>query len=208
MIEKKKYVVVAIDPGESKSGIVTYIDGIIEGKPTTLNEEVIPMIREYLGAEYKLRVVVEDVRAYSGQMTPNTVETIKFIGELRYRLKAARIAHKMPTRSNVRKWVFNTFPEQVLPLIMAKIAKKGHINKDGQLRKASFVYVDDRIVIEAMRERFSLPASKGRKGNMLKISTHAWQSLALLEYFISGALESDEITAKNKAILIAASQKV
>lgn len=120
---------------------------------------------------------------YLSKLSPQTIETCKYMGELRYRLKTARISHSFVPRSTIKKWVFDTYPDIVIPLIDARIAKKDRRTAAGHLWKASNIYVNDAVIIAAMRYEWNIPA-KVFKSNRFKISKHAWQALALASYFI------------------------
>lgn len=132
-----------------------------------------------------MTVLVEDIRPYGLKLSPQIIETCKFLGELRYRLSRAKINVQWIARNTVKKWVFDTFPEVCIPRIQAKIAKKGAKNRDGGDRQPSFVWVDDRIVIAAMKECWGIETPKPGRTNRYGLKAHAWQSLCLGAYFLA-----------------------
>jgi hypothetical protein len=94
--------------------------------------------------------------------------------------------------------VFDRFPEIVHPLVGQKILKKAFKLKtegldasmlfkaDGvTLRDPTSVWVDDSIVIAAMRQCWDIPAAGPFESNRYGISSHMWQSLALASYFVA-----------------------
>lgn len=179
---------VAIDPGSDMSGVVVLQDGHIIEAVNLWNAFVWDKVTKYsqLG---RVMVVVEDIRPYSTKLTMQTIGTCKFIGEVSYR---AVIAHNVKieyvSRFDVKKWVFDAFPDICLSRINKKIAyrdalfrgkgRKGLRNKDGSLRKPSFTYVDDRIVQAAMVSLWKIPDIGPGKRNKYGLSKHSWQALA------------------------------
>jgi len=186
----KKNVVIAIDSGDKQSGVVIIIDNQISYAATSPNEEIVDMIKQYIGVRYRLRVIVEDIRPYSLKLSMNVIETCKWIGELRYRLKSARIAAKYIGRSEVKAWVYNKFPEIVEPMIRSKINKKGLVNKDGGERKSSFIWVDDKIIVAAMRSYWELQPSIRGKKNEYGLASHSFQALGLATYYLKSVIPS------------------
>jgi hypothetical protein len=91
--------------------------------------------------------------------------------------------------------VFDTHGELCVERINKKIValddygerkdRKRYRNKDGELRKASFHYVDDRIVIAAMKKHWNIPTPKPGKSNALGFSSHSWQALAVGSYYLA-----------------------
>lgn len=124
-------------------------------------------------------------------MAMQTIETAKLIGELKYRLKnELYVDFILIPRFDVKRWVFNTFPELVLDRINKKIEyldiqgqrlgrKRYRRKKDGELYKATLHYVDDRIVIAAMKEYWKLKTPKPGKSNEFGLKSHSWQALAV-----------------------------
>ena len=183
----KRNVVVAIDPGSFESGVVILTDGAITHAGTSSNEEIIPLIRGYLGVKFKLRVVIEDIRPYySMKVSTDLFDTCKYIGELKYRLNAARIAFELVSRSEIKGWAYSAYKSQIEPLILKKMAKAGkHLNNDGSERESSMVWIDDQIIIAAMRFEWSIPAERGRS-NAFGLSSHSWQALAIGTLYLKG----------------------
>jgi len=107
----------------------------------------------------------------------------------------------------VRKWVFDAFPDVCMPAIDKRIAYldeygkrkneelrvggkkqkyRRYITKSGELRKASFHYVDDRIIIAAMKKLWNIPEPKPFKSNIYGLKEDSWQALALASYYLYG----------------------
>lgn len=170
--------IISIDPGNAISGFCMIENGQIAFAANLPNQFVVPKIREFIqNARYT--VIIEDVRPYGTRLTQQLLDTSKFIGELCYRLIGLKVVPELISRSEVRKWVFNTFPEVVLPDLVKKMKKLEKVNKDGSPRSPSFHYIDDRLVIKAMKKMWNIPTPKPGKTNQYGINSHAWQALAL-----------------------------
>ena len=74
--------------------------------------------------------------------------------------------------------VFDTFPDVVMPLVEKKVAKKY------VYRKPSFVFVDDKIVTEAMKYHFGIKLPEPGKGYQYGLKEHSWQALAAAAYLM------------------------
>ena len=199
----KTVVVVAIDPGSSKSGVVVLVNGQIAAAKTSLNEEIVPLVREYLGTKYTLRVMIEDLLPYSLQLTPDVLTTSKFIGELEYRLTVARISFTLITRAEVKKWAYNAYNELLNDMVKIKVRKRSEkkgqplVNQDGTEKKGSHVWLDDTMIEKSMRLEWSIPAQRGKQ-NKYGLKTHSFQALALGTLFIKGHLP-EIMLARKKA---------
>lgn len=190
-----KSVVIGIDPGEYISGVCLVSEAAIKEAVIIENGEVVPYISRIVGANGMATVVYEDIlNPYI--MRKSTVITCKFIGALEYRL--SEMASVRPIgyeRNKVRKWVYDAFPDIVVPKVAAKIAyldeqgkrlnRKRYLLKDGvTLRQPSFLFVDDRIVISAMKHLWGIPTPKPGKSNPYGLRGHSWQALAVASYWI------------------------
>jgi hypothetical protein len=177
---------VCVDPGESVSGLVILRNGEIVLAENALHDRLFTVILSTnIQKSAHITVLVEDIKPYGLKLSPQIIETCKFLGELRYRLQTAKINVQWVARNTVKKWVFDAFPEVCIPRIQAKIAKKGAKNKDGGYRQPSFIWVDDRIVIAAMKECWNIETPKPGKTNRYGIKAHAWQALSLGAYYLS-----------------------
>jgi hypothetical protein len=205
-MEAKQSIVVAIDAGDVASGIVVFRNNQIVSANNTNNEEIFDLIKQYNNKSYRLRVVIEDVAAYSMQISPQIIKVCKWIGEMEYRLKTARIAFKMIYRSQVKTWVFNNYPDVAIPMIEDKIAKKGSVRMDGSSVKPSHVYVDDRIIKKAMEVEWSVEYQRvGRKINATYgLREHSWQALGLGTMYLKAGNEYFLELAKKNRVRIAA----
>lgn len=175
--------ILAIDPGESRSGMVILVDYILIEAFYLENELVFDKVTGYNNAGTDLLVLVEDIQPYLGRLSPNVIETSKFIGELKYRLKTASIEFELIKRSEVKQYVFNSFPELVHPKISKRIERKGYVTKDGEFRKPQFMWVNDLLVQIAMRTYWNVP--KPWKRNKYGLESHSWQALGVATCFIN-----------------------
>jgi hypothetical protein len=60
-------------------------------------------------------------------------------------------------------------------------------NKNGEYRQPTFVFVNDRNVLNAMKKRWGIEKPKPGKRNPLGLSGHSWQALAVGTYYIDFA---------------------
>ncbi len=175
--------IIGIDPGET-CGMVVLDGGQITSVFNIMSENLHTKITTFL-VHPNCRVVIEDIRPFSLRLTPQIISTCKFIGEAVYRLRndAGAIVDLAP-RNDVKRWVFETFPEVCVPIIDRKIEKKGYVSKsDGRPRKASFVFVDDKVVTECMKVLYKIPVPERGYGYQFGLKDHAWQALALATYY-------------------------
>lgn len=198
----------SIDVGSKISGVCVISNKEIIECVNISNELLCAKINEYY-VKYRLIPIIEDIRAYSGKLSQDVIDTCKFIGELTYRLLSElQIDYfKLYPRSKVRKWVFDAFPDVCVPAIDKKIAYldeygkrkneelkaagkkqkyRRYITKSGEMRKASFNYVDDRIIIAVMKKLWNIPEPKPFKPNIYGLKEDSWQALALASYYLYG----------------------
>jgi hypothetical protein len=135
----------------------------------------------------ELIVVIEDMRPYNMRITDGVIQTIKFIGQLEWRLKEAGITYDLIPRWQVKQWAFTEYRAILEPLIDRKIylaaerkKKAGGVPRNAT---ASFVYVDDRMVSTAMREFWKIGKVK-RVGQEAFLKDHAWSALAVVSLHI------------------------
>lgn len=190
--------IIGIDPGNDNSGIVI-LDGLsIIGAYNLPNEALYSKIAAY-SIHPDLSIVVEDIKPYSLKLTPQVIDTCKFIGELNYRLKIAIGFNVVYVpRADVRKWVYDTFLPVCEPLVNIKIEKKMYdacsletrqvmrVNgRGGNKRKGSFIYIDDKMVMESMKELYQLKKPAPGKGYDFGLKDHSFQALALARYYMT-----------------------
>lgn len=174
--------IIGIDPGET-CGIVILDGGQITSSFNIMSDIMLSKVSAFL-IHPNCKVFVEDIRPYSLRLTPQVIDTCKFIGEAVYRLKNEAGADvELVPRNEIKKWCFDAFPEVCLPLIEKKILKKGLIRKEtGEPRKPSFVFVDDKVVTECMKVLFSIEKPKSGYGYRFGLKDHGWQALAIAAY--------------------------
>ena len=183
--------IIGIDPGSNGSGIVLLEDGMIKCSANLTNMQLYEKITSWL-IYSSVTVVVEDLAAYSLRLTPQVIDTAKFIGELNYRVKNDAGANVvLLPRSAVKKWCFDYFNDICIPLIDDKMGKKlfeacdlatrEDVRVDNNSRskkKASFIWVDDKIVTECMKAYYKISLPAAGKGYEYGLKTHGWQALA------------------------------
>lgn len=183
---------IGIDPGTHQSGICVLVSGKIKYAAIIPNNEVYGVVSE-MAQQSTAEIVIEDIAPYRQPVSMALIETAKFIGELRYRLKEFTL-HFVP-RGDVKYWVYEAFPEIAIPRVEKKMllvdktkvrqGKKGLRNKEGIMRKPSFNYVDDRIVAAAMKFLFKVPDAKVGHSNIYGLAKDSWQALGVVACFIS-----------------------
>jgi hypothetical protein len=103
---------------------------------------------------------------------------------MEYRLEKAGISFKLIPRNTIKKWIFDSFPTVVIPRIDKEIRCRGHKKKDGDYFAASSRFVNDRMVIAAMKKEWSIPDPKPGRTNKYGLKDHSWQALALVSYYL------------------------
>lgn len=169
---------IGVDPGCEVSGISVIRDGVIVGAWNLKNEHLYSKITPYvLGGSYT--IAIEDIRPYALRINMQVINTCKQIGEMVYRLRdLTGLNVVMVTRNEVKKWIFDTYPDVVIPLVEKKIQKKW------VGRKPTFVFVDDRIVTEVMKHIFQISKPSAGKGYQYGLKEHSWQALACAAYLM------------------------
>lgn len=189
-----KRILIGVDAGSSSSGLAIISSGSIVGGYNKPNTDVYSFIEaEYLKCQ-EMAVIIEDVRPYNMRITNGIIDTIKFIGQLEWRLKQLEsIKVVLIPRWNIKQWVFNSFPEIVLPKTEKKIDRwaSKEANKSKKRVISKFVWVDDRIIISAMREYWGIEkVKKVGERTPFNLDTHSWQALALCSYYLSDSFFS------------------
>ena len=195
----RKEIVVGIDPGSSICGVCvleeTQIIGAFNVKYSTLWDKI-----SHFLINPKCTVVIEDIRPYSIQLTPQIIDTCKMIGEMVYRLrKEVGLDPVLISRGEVKKWVFDEFPEICLPVIDKKFLKKRFLScnvmtkeaeyvfEDGRpfkMRRGSFVSVNDRMVEKSMQFHYGFELPAPGDGYPFGLKDHSWQALGVATAFI------------------------
>jgi hypothetical protein len=181
MLSRK--VVVGVDVGNIISGVVVLMDGEIHYVKSVHNCEVMVIISKYFGEYSETMAVIEDIKPYAGNLSQQAIDTCKFIGQITWRLDEDKIPYKMVTRSEVRKFVYDILPEMVIPMVNARITQRNEKNNDGKNRRPSFVYVNDAIVLKAMKVLWRIETPPPGKGYIHGLKSHTWSGLALASYF-------------------------
>lgn len=180
-------IIIGIDPGSNKSGIVILEESILVSGDNIENEKMFSLIDEYslFSDDVRLFVVYEDIRPFTSRFNMDTIDTIKVIGRLEYVLNTRRIPYKAVTRNEVKSMVYGKYNSLAYPLVLEKVKKSNNKRKDGSDRKPSFVYVDDRIVKKAMELHWGITVRNGIKQKN-GINGHAWQALGAVTYYLFG----------------------
>lgn len=185
--------IIGIDPGKT-CGMVVLDGQEIAAVFNIISFNLYDKITKYL-LHTDCDIVIEDIRPYSTPLTPQVIDTAKLIGEASYRLQdALGKPILLKPRSEVKQWVFDTFPDVCGPLVKKKMLKKVfdacdietgnpiRVYGDGEAwkeRKGSFVYVDDKIVTEAMKSHYKISMPPPGSGYQYGLKDDAWQALAL-----------------------------
>ena len=191
--------IIGIDPGNAISGMVVIDNGLISGAFNLENKEALfSKICSY-SLSRNVTIVIEDIKPYSVKMSQQVIDTCKFIGLLTYRLEIeAGMAVKMITRAKVKEWIYKSFTAICEPYIDIKIEKKRYaacdvetmaeirVNSNGSLkkRKGSFVYVDDKMVMEAMKTMYHVKEPPPGKGYDHGLKLHSWQALGAASCYL------------------------
>lgn len=195
-------IVWGIDPGSVICGVCRLNSGLIGDcfniEPSKLYNEI---LRRSDGSQFI--VVIEDIFPYSLRLTPAVIDTCKLIGELTFRFNTCNQVEsvKLVARNSVKKWIFDTVPHECIPRINKKIllkhnrnikqGKKGLVKIDGEMRLPSFIWVDDRIVIAALKSVLNIPTPKPGKPNIYGLKDHSWNALAVA-YFVHIGIFTNE----------------
>lgn len=185
--------IIGIDPGSTIG--VCVIDSYQIQSAFEVTKDIFWSRISSLVLSNRLIVAVEDIKPYSLPLTPQVIETCKWIGEAVYRLKNdAGCNIEMVSRFQVKKWCFDAFPGVCLPLIDAKIAKgvlKGkYINKStGQNRPASYHFVDDKIVTACMTNLWKIEKGKQGRKTPFGLKSHSFQALSVASFLLHTKME-------------------
>lgn len=202
---KSTIVVFSIDPGPEKTGFVVLREGKIAKAAVVVNSRLFTTMLEECATGFQSFVLIEDIKPSGVALKQSTIDTCKFIGVLEYRLESAQIDPQMIARWEVKEWIFEKFPEIAIPRINKKIAAKGkweacdiktreliRITKKGHTwkpRKASFIFVDDRIVIACMKSYWNIATPKPGHSNIFGLKEHSWQALAVASVWLDRSYE-------------------
>jgi len=189
--------IIGIDPGSERSGMVVLDGDQITAVFNIINTMIFDKVTNFL-LHPNCIVAIEDIKPYSMRLMPQVIDTCKFIGEAVFRLKTIAGANvELASRYEVKKWVFDQFPDICSPIISKKILKKAFsacdlgsrkevlVYGNGEPfkeRKGSFVYVDDKIVTEAMKSHYKIPMPPPGSGYLYGLKDDAWQALALATF--------------------------
>lgn len=193
--------IIGLDLGYEVHGFAAILNGRIEYACNCDSDRLWSLLTEYMLKGVKA-IVIEDLAAYTGRLTPQLIDTAKFIGMAVYRIQSGYSGDVvLMKRSTVKQWVFNTYHDTVFPLCQTKLdksaAKKLSEFGDNSMtgRKASFVYVDDAIVQRAMILHYGIETPKPGKGYEYGLKDHSWQALAVatVQYNKKSPVETGEI---------------
>jgi hypothetical protein len=187
-MDKKR--IIGLDAGSQTTGIILLAENQIRHGWNIPNSEVVEFVYQQSLECESLTVIIEDVRPYSMRITDGIIQTIKFIGQLEWRLKTMDQPFELIPRWHVKQWVFLQFKGLCIPEIEKKItmASKRAEKLGKKPRKAipTFVYVDDRIVANAMRKWWNIknPSRVGERA-AYGLKDHSWQALGLVSYYMA-----------------------
>jgi hypothetical protein len=95
------------------------------------------------------------------------------------------VSYTLIARYSVKEWVYNKYGGRLSEDINKKIAYRDKRNNDGKFRKSSFVWIDDRLVVMAMKIYWNIPTPLPGRKSMYGLKDHSWQALALCTYYLS-----------------------
>lgn len=191
--------IIGLDPGNEQTGMVILESGLIIGAHNLPNTALFDKITGY-SLHKELTIVIEDIKPFSVKMSQQVIDTCKFIGVLVYRLSTvAGLKVELVTRYEVKSWIFATFGAVCEPLIDIKIEKKRYeacdmetkqeirVNGNGttKKRKGSFIYVDDKMVMESMKVMYQIKKPLPGKGYEHGLQTHSFQALGAASFFMT-----------------------
>jgi hypothetical protein len=186
-MQTKEVVLLSIDAGCNSSGVAIIINGAIEKGMILSNEELFDLIDHYTifgNGKVDLMVVYEDIRPFTSRFNMDTINTCKVIGRLEYVLKQRLVANKAITRNEVKSWVFRNYKEHIVDVIEKRIEATGKKNKNGENKKPSFHYVNDRLVYKAMRLHWDIDKAKVGRSNKYGLKSHSWSALAVATTYL------------------------
>lgn len=183
-MKKKGNRIICLDPGNENSGLVEIFQGKIVSSGNFPNETAVQYILDK-GKAGPLLVVYEDMQYYSVRMGRSIIDTSKFLGQLEWRLSAAGIKFTGIYRWEVKKWVYENFKSLCETRILQKIERKRVSKKAADKLRVGFVFVDDRIVLAAMKEHWKIPTPKPGHKSLYDLARHSWQALALGTVYLS-----------------------
>ena len=191
-MNKTKELLIGLDPGETYSGVCVVSEFGIVKAINISNDLLIDFISEYFSYGDKLLVIIEDMRPYNMRINDNVINTIKFIGQIEWRLSDLHVAYALHPRWEIKQWVFNNYPAMCGEEVTKKIdyaarreASKKGVEDSGKRRSPSFVYVDDRIVEKAVKLWWGITKPKVGQKSPYGLSTHSWQGLAMATFYIA-----------------------
>jgi hypothetical protein len=189
--EKKRIetTLIGIDSGSTSSGIIVVTENGIREGYNILNTDVFSFIHNEYSKCINLKIIIEDVKPYNMRITNGIIDTIKFIGQIEWRVRQlVGVRVELIPRWQIKQWVFVQFKTMVLPEIEKKIDRwASKEENEGRNRKtAQFVWVDDRMIANAMRKHWNIP-KKEKIGAVtpFNLKDHSWQALALVSYFMA-----------------------
>jgi hypothetical protein len=151
---------------------------------------------ERVAANVGVHVLIEDVQAYGVRLSPDLLDTAKWIGRLVEWLETHNIAYTLISRSTVRKWVYDSYPKISIPRVEQEIICRDRRRRDGEYCKPSAKYVNDRIIEAAMRHAWHITKPKPGHSNRYGLTKHAYQALALGCTFLDLKAPGDPADAK------------
>ena len=189
-MEHTKRILVGVDPGETHSGVAIVENGAIQKGINISNFLLIDFISSLKNSCDSFLVIIEDMRPYNMRISDNVINTIKFIGQIEWRLSSMGIEFRLFPRWEIKQWVFERYPEMAKEEVVKKIEYLAATmeRKNGGIpvprRRPSFVYINDRIVEKAIKMWWSIKKPKVGQSTPFGLKTHSWQGLAMITFYI------------------------
>jgi len=201
--------IIGIDPGSEVSGVAVLEDGKIIYAANLANTDVLSQIQT-LCEHPEVYLAVEQLAAYRGRLSPATLLTAQWIGELIYRARVELFIEPiLEFRSSIKRWLFDTCPEVAIPRLKTRMlaidrrnvakGKKGLRRADGEMRLPSFSFIDDQIVMGLVAAILKMPKRIPFQKNIYGLSAHSYSAAALalfVRHKLQAANETDSDSQK------------
>jgi hypothetical protein len=190
-MNSNKQILIGVDPGDTHTGLTLVGEfGILHSEHIS-NFLLIDFIYRLKEENNSVLVIIEDMRPYNMRINDNVINTIKYIGQIEWRLQELKIKYLLVPRWQIKNWVHWKYRDMCAVEINKKIeyaavrkAKILGIEDDGKRRKESYVYVDDRIVERGMRLWWDIKKPKVGQKVAFGLKTHGWSALAMVTFYI------------------------
>lgn len=152
--------ILAIDPGDIKSGFVLWDGKNVIEKGKILNNDVIGLIQKYYNTE-KFQVVIEMVASYGMPVGKTVFETCVWIGRFIQKCEELKIKWDICYRIDIKNHICHSSKAKDSNIIQALVDRFADTSKHGKYGKGT----------------------KNNKGFFYGFNNDIWQAFALAVYF-------------------------